>query len=67
MLFVVDEKRKLGVAQALREEVFAFVQQAGAVNISLETHPDNISVQKLYGKISMVRDNEFWHYTKSFV
>ncbi|MBQ0140246.1 MAG: GNAT family N-acetyltransferase [Kurthia sp.] len=66
-LYVAPEYRKLGAAQALMEEAFAFCQQAGAVYVSLETHPDNISAQKLYEKIGMSRDDEFWHYTKSFL
>lgn len=66
-LYVAPDYRKLGAAQALMEEAFAFCQQAGAVYVTLETHPDNVSAQKLYEKIGMSRDDEFWHYTKSFI
>lgn len=66
-LFVVQKQRKLGAAQALMEEAFAFCQQAGAVYVTLETHPNNLSAQKLYEKIGMIRDDEFWHYTKKFI
>lgn len=65
-LFVSAERRKLGAAEALVEEAFAFCEQTGAVYITLETHPDNVAAQKLYEKVGMTRDDEYWHYMKSF-
>lgn len=65
-LFVTADKRKLGAAEALMEEAFAFCEQSGAVYISLETHPDNTASQKLYEKVGMTKDDEYWHYMKSF-
>lgn len=65
-LFVAENSRKLGAARALMDEAFAFCEQAGALHISLETHPDNQAAQKLYESIGMLKDDEFWHYIKSF-
>lgn len=65
-LYVNEANRKLGAAQALMEEAFAFCEQVGAAYISLETHPNNIQAQKLYEKMEMEHDETYWHYVKTF-
>ena len=63
-LFVKPEHRKLGAAEARMVEAFAFCEQMGAASITLETHESNVSAQKLYEKIGMEREVDFYHYMK---
>jgi GNAT superfamily N-acetyltransferase len=47
-LFVADDARRRGVANALLDAAAAFARDDGAIRLELETTPDNASAQALY-------------------
>ena len=63
-LFVTEHARKQGVAMRLIEECYAYCKNEDAHYITLETATDNILAQKLYEKLGMKIDHDFFHYIK---
>jgi len=63
-LFVTEHARKQGVAMRLIEECYAYCKNEDAHYITLETATDNIQAQKLYEKLGMKIDHDFFHYIK---
>ncbi len=61
-LFVAEEARRRGVAQALMEAAHAFAAETGAASVELATERTNTSAQKLYDDLGYARDDAFWHY-----
>lgn len=64
-LFVEEPYRKQGVAQQLMAAAEAFIQETGAIRVSLSTQISNAPAQSLYESRGYVKDEEFYHYTLS--
>jgi len=61
-LFVAQERRGAGVAEALLEAAGDFARQGGAVRLSLSTQIENQPAQALYEKTGWTRDEQFCVY-----
>lgn len=61
-LFVAENHRKKGVAQALMNHAFKFAANQDARFIALETGANNQKAQVLYEKMNMVIENDVKHY-----
>ncbi|MEM9100909.1 MAG: GNAT family N-acetyltransferase [Pseudomonadota bacterium] len=64
-LFVVEQARKQGVANALMEKAKDLATETLAVRLELSTQQDNRKAQALYEKLGYVKDNEYYHYSLS--
>lgn len=62
-LFVANQARKQGVAQALMEQCYIYCQQEDARYMMLETARDNVQAQKLYEKMGMTIDETVYYYS----
>ena len=62
-LFVANQARKQGVAQALMEQCYIYCQQEDARYMMLETARDNVQAQKLYEKMGMTIDDTVYYYS----
>lgn len=62
-LFVENQARKQGVAQALMEQCYIYCQQEDARYMMLETARDNVQAQKLYEKMGMTIDETVYYYS----
>lgn len=62
-LFVENQARKQGVAQALMEQCYSYCQQEDARYMMLETARDNVQAQKLYEKMGMTIDETVYYYS----
>lgn len=62
-LFVANQARKQGVAQALMEQCYSYCQQEDARYMMLETARDNVQAQKLYEKMGMTIDETVYYYS----
>ncbi|MBL7828023.1 MAG: GNAT family N-acetyltransferase [Saprospiraceae bacterium] len=60
-LYVYEDYRKQGVAQALIEAVLEYSRQTGRKKVALATAYDNVQAQRLYERIGFVRD-PFYNY-----
>ena len=60
-LFVSDEHRKKGIAQALINHVLAYSKLTGRKKVVLATAYDNLNAQKLYEKLGFTRE-DFYNY-----
>lgn len=63
-LYVNEEYRKLGVAQALINKSYELCGKNDARYLTLQTAPDNEKAQQLYKKMGMVHDVAFLRFTK---
>src|SRR5580698_216453 len=61
-LFVNENFRKRGIAEALIHEAEKLAKETGAAGIQLETAIDNFSAQRLYERLNFVRETEFYTY-----
>lgn len=64
-LFVAENARKMGVANALMQTAEDFAKASGAKGLSLSTAKDNYQAQALYEQRGWVRAEKFYHYNKS--
>ena len=65
-LFVHEDYRKQGVAEALIERSKELAEETGAISIILETQSSNINAQKLYDKTGFEKDTESYFYYINF-
>jgi len=61
-LYVSEDHRKKGVAEALIMASKELAEETNAKGLVLETHNSNHSAQKLYDKIGFKKDNEHFYY-----
>ena len=61
-LFVHEDYRKQGVAEALIEKSKELAMETNAKGLILETHISNVSAQKLYDKTGFEKDGEYYSY-----
>ena len=61
-LYVSEDHRKKGVAEALIMASKELAEQTNAKGLVIETHNSNHSAQKLYDKIGFKKDNEHFYY-----
>lgn len=61
-LFVSEEHRNKGVAEAIMEHAKTFAKSQNARGLTLETDADN-PAQKLYERLGWVKDTEVFHFT----
>lgn len=61
-LFVAENHRKKGVAQALMDYAFKFAEDQQARFIALETGANNTNAQALYKKMGMHIENDVKHF-----
>ena len=61
-LFVHEDHRKKGIAEALIEKSKELAKDTNAKGLILETHISNVSAQKLYDKTGFKRDEEYYRY-----
>lgn len=61
-LFVAENYRKNGVAQALMNKAFEFAEDQNARFIALETSVNNPKAQALYKKMGMLIENDVMHF-----
>jgi ribosomal protein S18 acetylase RimI-like enzyme len=64
-LFVADEHRQKGIAQALISQVIEFSKSTGRKKVVLSTAYDNFGAQKLYEKLGFTRE-DFYNYEITF-
>lgn len=62
-LFVSEESRKRGVAEALMKTAAEFAKSQNAIRLCLETAKDNIPGQSLYEKLGWVKGDDFFSYS----
>jgi len=62
-LYVVEEARRMGVAEALMSAARTFAKDAGAVRLELATAKTNFAAQALYESLGWERDDEFHRYS----
>lgn len=65
-LYVHEDYRKQGVGEALMKKAEEFARETKARGLSLETHSENFSAQKLYDKTGYSRDTEYFRYHLKF-
>ena len=65
-LFVAQEARRKGVAQALMERAASFGKEVGAARLTLTTEVTNEGAQKLYESLGWDKDTSFYAYNLSF-
>lgn len=61
-LFVVEDFRQQGIAQALLDKAKQHARLTGALGIELATGLDNTRAQRLYERNGYVKDEEYFHY-----
>ena len=61
-LFVVPERRKCGVAEALLTEAVGFAKLSGAARVSLRTEVNNETAQRVYERLGWQRNDAFYSY-----
>lgn len=61
-LFVCEDHRNKGVAEALIMASKELAEESDAKGLILETHNSNLSAQKLYEKIGFTKDDEHFYY-----
>ncbi|MBK8551833.1 MAG: GNAT family N-acetyltransferase [Ignavibacteria bacterium] len=61
-LFVHENYRKQGVAEALIEKAKELVRESNAKGLILETHLSNVNAQKLYDKTGFKKDEDYFRY-----
>jgi len=61
-LYVREDYRKQGTAEALIERVISHAVETNAKGLALETQISNVSAQKLYDKTGFKRDEEHYNY-----
>ncbi|MEZ4823017.1 MAG: GNAT family N-acetyltransferase [Ignavibacteria bacterium] len=61
-LFVHEDHRKKGVAEALIMAAKELAKETNAKSLILETHSSNHSAQKLYDKTGFKKDDEHFYY-----
>ncbi|MDQ3019579.1 MAG: GNAT family N-acetyltransferase [Bacteroidota bacterium] len=61
-LFIHEDHRKEGIAEALINESKKFAKKTNAKGIILETHKTNADAQRLYDKIGFIKDDEHFNY-----
>ncbi|MEO8209706.1 MAG: GNAT family N-acetyltransferase, partial [bacterium] len=61
-LFVHENYRKQGVAEALINESKTYSLKTNSKGIILETHSTNMNAQRLYDKIGFKKDEEYYRY-----
>jgi len=61
-LFVKEEFRKRGVAEALIHAVKKFASETGAAYVMLETHISNDAAYRLYERTGFIKDNDHFYY-----
>ena len=64
-LFVAEEARRNGVAQALLERAASFGKETGAARLTLTTEVTNEKAQALYEALGWERDTSFYTYNLS--
>lgn len=64
-LFVAENARKMGVANALMQTAETFAKESGAKGLSLSTAKDNLQAQALYEQRGWLRGEKFYHYNKA--
>jgi ribosomal protein S18 acetylase RimI-like enzyme len=64
-LFVREDARRRGIAEALMGAAREFAESSGAAEIFLQTAGDNLPAQRLYESLGYARDDEFLVYTLS--
>jgi ribosomal protein S18 acetylase RimI-like enzyme len=64
-LFVREDARRQGIAEALLLAAREFAETGGAAEIFLQTARDNLPAQRLYESLGYARDDEFLVYTLS--
>jgi ribosomal protein S18 acetylase RimI-like enzyme len=62
-LYVREEARKQGVAQALLDKAKSYAVQSNAKSLELQTAPDNKTAQNLYEKNGYQKDTSFLNYS----
>ena len=62
-LYVQEEARKQGIAQALLDKAKLHAIQSNAKSLELQTAPDNTNAQKLYKKNGYQKDTSFLNYS----
>ncbi|MGG2094991.1 GNAT family N-acetyltransferase [Bacillus sp. S13(2024)] len=62
-LYVQEEARKQGIAQALLDKAKLHAIQSNAKSLELQTAPDNTNAQKLYEKNGYQNDTSFLNYS----
>jgi ribosomal protein S18 acetylase RimI-like enzyme len=62
-LYVHEEARNQGVAQALLDKAKSYAVQSNAKSLELQTAPDNKIAQNLYEKNGYQRDTSFLNYS----
>ncbi|MFD0768458.1 GNAT family N-acetyltransferase [Bacillus sp. CGMCC 1.60114] len=62
-LYVQEEARKQGIAQALLDKAKLHAIQSNAKSLELQTAPDNTNAQKLYEKNGYQKDTSFLNYS----
>jgi ribosomal protein S18 acetylase RimI-like enzyme len=62
-LFVPNEFRRRGVAEALMKTAVEFARSEGAVSISLETQQSNTQASALYQKLGWKKEDEYDYYS----
>lgn len=63
-LFVVESARCQGVGSRLVQEVLQQATLARSASVSLATHRDNLSAQRLYDRLGFKLDEEFLYFDK---
>jgi len=61
-LFVLDEHRRRGIAEALMEAAYDYGNEIHAKGLELSTQITNTHAQRLYEKLGYERDQAFFHY-----
>ncbi len=61
-LFITDDSRKQGYAEALMNAAKDFARADGAKRLMLQTGIDNFFAQQLYEKMGYVRDTHSYYY-----
>jgi ribosomal protein S18 acetylase RimI-like enzyme len=61
-LYVTEEARRKGVAQALMSEAKVLALDTGAKGLALETGEDNVNAQKLYESLGFQQEKGVYHY-----
>jgi len=61
-LFVHEDHRKQGIAEALINESKKYSLKTNSKGIILETHSTNMNAQRLYDKIGFKKDDEHFRY-----
>lgn len=61
-LYIVEQARRLGIAEALMERARLLAEETQAKGLILETTKDNSPAQALYEKLDYKRDDDTYHY-----